>query len=142
MSRSIVRAAVVAHIAAGWTFAPVITQNVAGSPPEQTGTDPTPYLFIEISNNSTEQASTGEAEPDGNRWDEYGQVFFHIYTPSGSGVALSDQYADAIVDLFRGQTLATNIEFHDFSGDVGGPGDVDGNYYRVSVSVDWIRRGG
>jgi hypothetical protein len=142
MSRSIVRAAVVAHIAAGWTFAPVIVQNAEAVPPLSSDGTTQPYLFIQISYNSTTQESIGEEPRTGNRWDETGQVFFHVYTPSGGGSALSDQYADAIITLFRGLTLDTNIEFQDIFSDIGGPGDDNGNYYRVSVSVDWIRRDG
>jgi hypothetical protein len=139
MSRAVVRAAVKERIEANWTTTPLVYQTTDTAPPLSAGGNLRPYVFVEITHNSTYQASIGSESRATNLWREDGLVFFHIYTPTSAdgSVDLSDQYADAMVELFRGVQIAPDLKFGNFTGDVGGPGDDNGNYYRVSLSVEW-----
>jgi len=46
--------------------------------------------------------------------------------------------AKQAVDLFRGTDLGT-IRFRTASLGAGEPGETDGNYYRMSATLDWER---
>ncbi len=139
MSRTNVRTAVRTHLDANWTTTPLVYQNTLTEPPATTAGNLQPWVYVEISFNGTDQWSIGEEDRTDNRWREDGSVFFHLFTPAGAGVEVSDQYADAMVELFRGVQLSPDIEFRDFTSDIGGPGDDNGNYYRVTVAVEWVR---
>lgn len=139
MSRATVRAAVIAYLAGNWTISPLVYQDRATEPPVQPDGIIRPWVYVEISFNSVDQWSIGAAPRTENRWREDGSVFFHVMTPAGEGLAASDQNADALIELFKGVELAPGIEFRDIASDIGGPGDQDGNYYRVSIAVDWVR---
>ena len=131
------RNAVRAHLATGWTLAPLIYQNEATEPPVESDGVLRPWVYIEITHNANMQWSIGEEPRTGNRWREEGIVFFHLFTPSGAGIDTSDLYADTMIALFRGLELDPSLEFRDFSSDIGGKSE-DGNYYRVSIAVEWV----
>jgi len=139
MSRSAVRGAVTDHLAANWTISELVYQNTITEPPVASDGVVRPYVYIEVSYNSTDQWSIGETDRTDNRWREDGLVFFHVYTPAGAGMAVADQHADAMIELFKGIQLSPDIEFRDITSDIGGPGDDNGNYYRISISVEWVR---
>ena len=139
MSRSAVRGAVTDYLAANWTLSELVYQNTSTEPPVASDGVLRPWVYVEVSYNSTDQWSIGETDRTDNRWREDGQVFFHVFTPAGAGLSVADQYADAVIDLFKGIQLSPGIEFRDITSDIGGPGDQDGNYYRVSIAVDWVR---
>tara|TARA_R110000868_G_scaffold361938_3_gene623959 strand:- start:1231 stop:1653 length:423 start_codon:yes stop_codon:yes gene_type:complete len=139
MSRSAVRGAVTDYLAANWTLSELVYQNTTTEPPVASDGVLRPWVYVEVSYNSTDQWSIGETDRTDNRWREDGQVFFHVFTPAGAGLSVADQYADAVIELFKGIQLSPDIEFRDISSDIGGPGDENGNYYRVSISVEWVR---
>lgn len=139
MSRATVRAAVTAYLEANWTASPLILQNAETEPPVQADGTLRPWVYVQIAFNSVDQWSIGAADRTDNRWREDGLVLFHIMTPIGEGLAASDTNVDALIELFKGVQLDPGIEFRDITSDTGGPGDDNGNYYRVSVAVDWVR---
>lgn len=139
MSRATVRAAVTAYLAANWTASPLILQNRETEPPVQPDGTLRPWVYMQLGFNSFDQWSIGIEPRADNRWREEGIIMFHVMTPIGEGLAASDTNADALIELFRGLQLSPDIEFRDITSDIGGPGDNDGNYYRVSIAVDWVR---
>jgi len=139
MSRSAVRGAVRNYLAANWTTSELVYESTLTEPPVQSDGVLRPYFYIQVSYNSTDQWSIGEEPRTGNRWREDGLVFFHLYTPAGAGMDVSDEHADAMIALFKGLQLSPDIEFRNISSDIGGPGDDNGNYYRISISVEWVR---
>ena len=139
MSRSAVRGAVTAYLEANWTASPLILQNAETKPPVQADGTLRPWVYVQIAFNSVDQWSIGAADRTDNRWREDGLVLFHIMTPIGEGLAASDTNVDALIELFKGVQLDPGIEFRDITSDTGGYGDDNGNYYRVSVAVDWVR---
>jgi hypothetical protein len=139
MSRATVRAAVTAYLAANWTASPLIVQNRETEPPVQADGILRPWVYVEVTFNSVDQWSIGSSDRTDNRWREDGLVLFHIMTPIGEGLAASDTNADALIELFKGVQLDPDIEFRDITSDIGGPGDQNGNYHRVSIAIDWVR---
>lgn len=139
MSRSAVRGAVTDYLAANWTLSELVYQNTTTEPAVQSDGVLRPWVYVEVSYNNTAQWSIGEEPRTGNRWREDGMVFFHMFTPAGAGLSVADLHADAMIDLFKGLQLSPDIEFRDISSDIGGPGDDNGNYYRISISVEWVR---
>lgn len=139
MSRATVRAAVTAYLEANWTASPLILQNAETEPPVQADGTLRPWVYVQIAFNSVDQWSIGAPDRTQNRWHEDGLILFHVMTPIGEGLAASDTNADAMIELFKGVQLDPGIEFRDITSDIGGPGDENGNYYRVSIAVNWVK---
>ena len=95
MSRSAVRGAVTDYLAANWTLSELVYQNTTTEPPVASDGVLRPWVYVEVSYNSTDQWSIGETDRTENRWREDGQVFFHVFTPAGAGLSVADQHADA-----------------------------------------------
>jgi hypothetical protein len=127
--------AIRAHIEANWDLAacPVSWPNEEMNEPQG------PWVKFEISGNSYGQQSIGMGEQAENRWDEDGLIWFHVMVPRGRGFSQGRGAAKALADLFRGRRLLDdeNLEFLDASIGPGGDGDEEGNWYRVSVSIEW-----
>lgn len=128
--------AIKAHLTANWDASdcPIAWPNEGFV---QSAT-PTQFLAVEITSTSYDQQSIGEADQADNRWDEDGRLWVHVMVKRGSGASGARGAGRAIANLFRGTTLlAGQLEFMEASIGLGQPGDEQGNYYRVSVDVEW-----
>ena len=140
MSSDALHAAIRAHLEANWTSTPLAWENEAFEPPTDGLGNPTPWVMVEIGGDLYAQASIGAGSAAANLWREEGLVWFHVFVAAGTGSALARQHARALVDLFRGLTLAGGaIRFRDASIGRGEPGDEDGKFWRISASVEWQR---
>lgn len=83
------------------------------------------------------QESIGAGTQAENRWDEDGTLWFHVFTPKGTGSREPRRLGKALANLFRGTVLAGGLEFGDADMGAGDPGKENGNYYLLSVSIDW-----
>jgi hypothetical protein len=118
-----------------WTATPVIFEN------EDTPTPDTPaaFLFVEVAGDLFEQASIGGGDQVGdNLWREDGQVLIHVMTPRGGGSAAARLLARQAAALFRGQDI-DGIRFGGVSIGAGEPGEADGNYWRMTATIDFER---
>lgn len=139
MASDTVYDAIRAHLAARWAATPVAFENEAFVRPVVDGT-PQPFVVLEITGTAYGQQSIGARTQAENRWDEEGQLWLHVFVATGSGGSTVRRYAKQLADLFRGTTLlADTLEFGDASIGMGEPGDEEGAYFRVSVSLDWRR---
>lgn len=87
-----------------------------------------------------QQTIGGGIDAGGNRWDEDGTLWFHIFTPKGAGSRDARRIGKGLANLFRGHTLLNgDLEFRDADMGAGDPGDENANYYLLSVSIDWRR---
>ncbi len=87
-----------------------------------------------------QQSIGGGIEPGQNRWDEDGTLWFHIFTPRGTRSRESRRIGKALANMFRGHLLLDDqLEFMDADMGAGDPGQENGNYYLLSVSIDWRR---
>ena len=89
------------------------------------------------------QQSIGGGEsngPGGNRWDETGTLWFHVFIAKGVGAREARRLGKALANLFRGTALLEgDLEFGDADLGSGDPGQENGNYYLLSVSISWQR---
>lgn len=128
---------------AAWSVTPIQYEN---EPPVRMddGGSPataTPWLMIEMTGTLYAQESIGANTQAQNRWDEEGQVFGHVFVPSGTGGATARRLAKQFADLFRGARLLDDqtLEFMDASIGIGAIGDDTGNWFRISVDIHWRR---
>lgn len=96
----------------------------------------TPWVMVEIFGDAFVQASIGADPVITNRWCELGQVLMHVMTPNGTGTAAVRTFAKQLVDLFRGQEIS-GIRFRDASIGASQPGARDGNYFRMTATINW-----
>lgn len=113
---------------------PVVYENEAFPTPNK----PAPFLYVEIFGTSYEQASLGADPQSQNKWRENGLLLLHMMVPNGSGTSQARIYAKQLAAMFRGQEVS-GVVFRDMSIGASEPGDEDGNYYRMTVRVDWQR---
>lgn len=122
------------YLVAQWTSTPIIFENE----PYPTTDVPAPWVLVEIFGDFYDQASIGADPIVSNRWREGGQLMLHVMTPDGTGTSQARTYAKQLLDLFRGQELA-GVIFRDGSIGASEPGVNDGNYFRMTASIDWLR---
>lgn len=99
---------------------------------------PAHFLFVEVFGDFYDQASIGAGSRDDNLWREEGQVLVHVMTKRGIGSLKARQLAVQVLDIFRGTDLG-NITFREASIGAGEPGTADGNYWRMTASINWQR---
>jgi hypothetical protein len=134
MSSDVVYSAIKNFLTAIWTAVPLVFENENYDLPD----DPSPYVYVEISGNLYAQQSIGATSSVSNLWREQGLLWIHVFVPSGTGSLLARQYAKQIADLFRGKELLSGkLIFRDISIGMGQTADEDGNYWRLSVSIEW-----
>ena len=140
MSSDTLHAALRAYLEANWTATPLAWENEAFEAPRDALGNPLPWVMVEASGNLCAQASIGAGSAAANLWREEGLVWLHVFVPTGTGSALARQHARALVDLFRGLTLAAGtIRYRDASIGRGEPGSDDGKWWRISAGVEWQR---
>lgn len=102
---------------------------------------PIPWIMIEMTGTLYEQESIGANTQAENRWDEEGQLFGHVFVPSGKGSLVARQFAKQFVDLFRGVRLLPDqtLEFMSASIGMGAIGDDNGAWFRISTDIHWRR---
>jgi hypothetical protein len=136
MASGTVYDAIKGYLEAQWTTTTIAWENESFTKPEP----PAAWLMVEMTGDLYAQMSIGAGVQSENRWDEEGVLLLHVYVPSGTGASTARAYAKSLADLFRGALLLDDsLEFLDASIGMGQPGDDDGMWWRISVSVDWRR---
>ncbi|TPJ60825.1 MULTISPECIES: hypothetical protein [unclassified Mesorhizobium] len=121
------------YLLAAWAGrTPMVFENE----PSPIGDTPEAWVLVEIFGDFFDLASIGAEPVLANRWREGGQVLMHVLTPNETGSRAGRVYAKQLVDLFRGQEIA-GIRFRDASIGAGERGTQDGNYYRMTATIDW-----
>ncbi len=143
MASDIVYDATKAHLAAQWgTTTPIEWEN-GGEPddlPFVRPEPPAPYVMMEMTGTLYGQQSIGAGDQADNRWDEEGILWLHVMVPTGSGSSTARRYGKRLADIFRGtHLLDDSLSFGDARIGVGEAGDDDGNWYRISVDIEWRR---
>jgi hypothetical protein len=119
---------------AQWTATPIYFEN---EPRDLPGV-PNHWLFIECYGHFWDQASIGTNPVTSNRWREEGQIDAHVMAPKEMGTAQARGYAEAICEIFRGREIQ-GIIFRDMSIGSSQNGDDDGNYWRMTATIEWQR---
>ncbi|MDR6953787.1 hypothetical protein J2X65_003150 [Ancylobacter sp. 3268] len=134
MADDVVYQAIRDALIAGWTVTQIAFENEDFQKPSP----PAPWIMLEVTGSFYGQQSIGD--PADNRWDADGVLWLHVFVPVGTGSSTARGYAKTLADLFRGrQLLNETLEFLDASIGLGEPGDDSGNWWRLSVSIDWRR---
>lgn len=136
MASDTVYDAIRAHLETYWSATTIAWENEGFEKPEP----PAPWVMVEVTGDLYAQMSIGAGNQAENRWDEEGELLMHVMVPAGTGARTARHHAKSLADLFRGALLIDDtLEFLDASIGMGQPGDEDGMWWRVSVSVDWRR---
>jgi hypothetical protein len=117
-----------------WTLTPLAFENEAWP----LDGEPEAFVFVEVFGDLMDQASIGAETQSANRWRENGQLNLHVLVPNGGGTRSARQLSRQLYDLFRGQEIGS-IRFGTASIGAGEPGEMDGNYYRMTVTIDFER---
>ena len=104
---------------------------------------PAAFVDVEMTGTAYDRQTIGAftaAHVDNNRWDEEGVLWLHVLVKINTGGSIVRTYAKSLADLFRGKLLlGDSLEFKEAFIGRGQPGHEDGNYYRVSVYINWRR---
>lgn len=114
-----------------WTVTPLVFENEDFDLADE----PEALVFVEVFGDLMDQASIGAETVAANRWRENGQLSLHVLVPRGGGTRQARQLSRQLYDLFRGQEIGA-IRFGTASIGAGEPGEMDGNYYRMTVTID------
>lgn len=124
----------------GWdtSIAPLVFENEGDGAPAG---EIKPWVLVILETTLYAQQSIGGGLDQAlNRWDEDGALWFHVFTPRGSNSREARRIAKGLANMFRGKTLLFNaLEFMDADMSAGDPGKENGNYYLLSVNIDWRR---
>ncbi len=124
----------VACSAAGLEVTPLVYENMPFDLPD----DPAHFVFAEIFGDTYDQESIGAEPRTDNLFREWGQLYLNVMTRNGIGTALARKYATQLVGLFQGLDVGT-LTFREASIGAGEPGKNDGNYFRMTATVNWRR---
>jgi hypothetical protein len=121
-------------------LAPIVLENQGDGAPAG---DVAAWVEMVVDTSLYAQESIGggaDDEAGGNRWDEDGTLWFHVFIARGIGSREARRIAKGLANMFRGKTLLEGeLEFGDADMGAGDPGQENGNYYLVSVSITWRR---
>jgi hypothetical protein len=127
-------------MAGAWDFslAPLVYENETDGPPAGEVSN---WVSVILDTGLYGQQSIGAGiDQAGNRWDEDGTLWFHVFTPRGTGSREARRIAKGLANMFRGKLLLNNaLEFMDADMGAGDPGKENANYYLLSVSILWRR---
>ncbi len=122
-------------LTANWSATPLVWENEPYNPPA-TGV----WAYIDLTGTLYEQKSLGAAD-DGtalNRWDEEGIIIVSFHAPKNSGTKAMRDHMENFANLFRGLILDSGkLEFERVSLGQGRPGDDEGRWYQIPVTIDW-----
>ncbi|WP_454629532.1 phage tail terminator-like protein [Bradyrhizobium cenepequi] len=125
-------------VTGAWDFslAPLVYENDGDGPPSGEVSN---WVLVVLTSALYGQQSIGAGEDQaGNRWDEDGALWFHVFTPRGTGSREARRIAKGLANMFRGATMLNGrLEFMDADMGAGDPGAENANYYLISVSIDW-----
>jgi hypothetical protein len=128
------------QVAGDWdqTLAPLVYENETDGPPAG---EVAAWVLVVLDTELYGQETIGGGQDAGdNRWDERGTLWFHVFTPRGTGSRDARRIAKALANMFRGHRLLSDeLEFGNADMGAGDPGAENGNYYLLSVSLDWRR---
>lgn len=129
MSTVTVLSAVRTFLEANWVATPLVFDNEAADPSG-------PFVRVEVFSNSYDQISIGSGHPTTERWREEGAVLLHVLVEMGTGALLPHQHATTLTDLLKGLQLPGDVRFRGMSI---GPGESDGQLFRLTCRADWVR---
>lgn len=120
------------HLVASWAETPLTFENEDFELPDT----PEHFVYVEVVGDSYEQDTFGA--PGNNMWLEAGVIYLHVEAPAGTGSGTARQIGNRLTYLFREQPLG-DIHFRRMSIGAGEPGKTFGNYFAMTVTIEWDR---
>lgn len=123
-----------------FTEIPTTVQNQEGFEPPLDGNGiPQPWGLLEVLPTMSEIIGTGTK----HTFAYYGLIIYHVFVPIGSGIAEANRLAVAVGEIFRTRKLYDNgdgcyVRTVAPSVTGGGISDDRGNWFRVSMTVDFV----
>lgn len=131
MSTASVYSSIKTFLDANWTTTPLAYENYDYPVPNT----PAAFVVVEITGNSYRQASIGANSQ--NLFRENGLLWLHVMVPSGTGSLTARTYAETLVELLRSRELVSGLILGDSSVGLGDKSTENGNYWCLSMSVEW-----
>lgn len=128
-------AAIRSRLEANWTATPITFQNENQDPPSGDA-----WINLEVVGTGSGIMTTGKA---GDRaWAYDGLIHAHVFVPFGWGAAPAFEHAVALGEIFRAAKFYDETAGHCVRTlspmvDGGGSGDDDGNWFRVTMSIEF-----
>lgn len=98
------------------------------------------FIAVALTGTLYGQQSIGAASQATNRWDEQGHLWLPVFVPMNTGSSRAREIAKLLCNLFRGRALMNgDLEFMDSFIGEGQPAPEEGNWYQLSVSIEWRR---
>jgi len=132
MSSAIAFIALEDYLRAEWTTTPLVFENENFPLEDQ----PDAFVFVEVFGDYFAQESIGA--PGNNLWREAGEIRAHVLVPNGTGSRVARGHAAEMAEFFR-EVEVQGIRFTQMSIGAGDAGKADGNYYRMTLAIDWER---
>lgn len=126
MSSDAVFSAVRDLITAQWSTTEVVWPNEGGVSDASL-----PWIYVDVSGNLLDPMELG-----GGAWIERGLVFCSVFVPVGTGTLEQRAIAKAMSDLFRNARDGP-VVFRSHNLGQGEPGDDDGMYWRLTLTVEY-----
>lgn len=134
-------AAIRERLVANWTTTPIAFQNETFDPPTEPNSGaPSPWVFLEVIGNTSALNAVGAGSTQ--EWLYLGHILVHVFVPVNSGIAIAQQYAATIAEIFRavqfydataGHAVRTGYGGEGPRTDGGGTDADDGNWFRVTM---------
>lgn len=121
------------YLVAEWTSTPLLFENDGD---DDLPDEPGDRVFVEVFGSFFAQESVGA--PGNNLWRESGQTYLHVLTVRATGSRPGRVIANDLAKLFMEQG-PDGVRILDMSIGAGEPGENDGNYYRMTLTVNWER---
>lgn len=122
------------YLVAQWSATDIVFENEAWPDPATAAA----FVFVEIYGDLFDQASLGAESIAGNLWRESGLLLAHVLVPANTGTLPARTHARALADLFRGQSIGA-IRFRRPSIGASDPGERDGAYFRMTMTIEFER---
>lgn len=132
-------AAIQDHVRDNWITIPTLYDNEPQfEAPLDVNGAPSPWGYLEVLPTTSDVEATGSLKT----WAYYGVIMYHVFIPVGTGIGRAMELATAVGELFRAQVLYDNgdgCHVRTVSPAVarGGPSDDAGQWFRVSMTVDF-----
>ncbi len=102
--------------------------------PNEPFEQPTSGLWLSV---QMESGFLGPVEVGGKVWQEEGTLYVEVIAQNGTGTLPSRALGKQIVDLFRQIPPPESVVYLSAGLGSGAPRGTDGNWWSLTVSVDW-----
>ncbi|CAO3446630.1 hypothetical protein [Azospirillum argentinense] len=101
---------------------------------------PNHWARVIVGGDLWDQESIGSGDPAEERWDEVGEMMVIAFAPTGTGSETIRKVLTAFAEMCRGQDTGI-VEFRSIRFDPIGAKDDSGNWWGMTITINWTRSG-